>query len=449
MKTAKTICCFVSVLVLAITSHAATLTGTVRNATTSKPSAGDEVVLLKLAQGMEEAGRTKTDAAGKFSITLDDAAAPHLVRVIHQGVTYHKQAPPGTTNVEVDVYDAAKKLEGIATTVQVLRMQAGPGGQLQVSALYAMKNGSVPPRTLMSDRTFEFELPPGAQIESSLAVSGSGMPLNTAPVPDSSQKGRYYFVFPLRPGETRFQVNYHVPYAGELAVQTRALYPLEHFVAIVPKAMQFTASDAARFQPMDAEAGATTMVSTSVKLGETIAFKVSGTGEFPRDSEGSEAAASAAADTRPGGGLGPPSDAPDPLRQYRWWILAGLAVALVAGAFYVISRRDGGARSPSTGSTLHASVHQVGARPPSAGFASGDANPVEGDRAPTLPTHSTGNGAARSALLLEALKEELFRLEVERQRGEITEEEYQRAKAALDITIARALRVGKGTPSGA
>jgi len=47
---------------LASLVSAQTLTGTVKNATTGKPAAGDDVVLLKLGQGMEEAGRTKADA---------------------------------------------------------------------------------------------------------------------------------------------------------------------------------------------------------------------------------------------------------------------------------------------------------------------------------------------------------------------------------------------------
>ena len=51
-------------------SSAETLTGTVKNGTTSKPAAGDDVVLIKLGQGMEEAGRTKTDAKGNFSFQL-------------------------------------------------------------------------------------------------------------------------------------------------------------------------------------------------------------------------------------------------------------------------------------------------------------------------------------------------------------------------------------------
>ena len=96
------------VLILASLASAQTLTGTVKNATTGKPGAGDEVVLLSLGQGMEEAGRTKADAKGNFSLKLD-AEGPHLVRVIHQEVTYHRMAPPGTTSVEIEVYDAEQK----------------------------------------------------------------------------------------------------------------------------------------------------------------------------------------------------------------------------------------------------------------------------------------------------------------------------------------------------
>ena len=75
-------------------ASAATLTGTVTNGTTNKPAAGDEVILIKLASGMEEAGHTKADAQGKFSFNLDETNRPHLIRAIHQGVTYHQMAPP-------------------------------------------------------------------------------------------------------------------------------------------------------------------------------------------------------------------------------------------------------------------------------------------------------------------------------------------------------------------
>jgi hypothetical protein len=42
-------------------------------------------------------------------------------------------------------------------------------------------------------------------------------------------------------------------------------------------------------------------------------------------------------------------------------------------------------------------------------------------------------------LLLAALKEELFELEVERQQGKLTPDEYEKARAALEQTLQRAL----------
>jgi hypothetical protein len=47
---------------------------------------------------------------------------------------------------------------------------------------------------------------------------------------------------------------------------------------------------------------------------------------------------------------------------------------------------------------------------------------------------------ARPSLLLEALKEELFQLEVEHKQGRISQQEYEKAKAALDQTLERAVK---------
>ena len=58
---------------------------------------------------------------------------------------------------------------------------------------------------------------------------------------------------------------------------------------------------------------------------------------------------------------------------------------------------------------------------------------------PTAPARD------RNALLLEAMKEELFQLEIDRQQGKLTPEEYSKAKAALDETIKRALARGKSS----
>ena len=110
-------------ILLSSVASAQTLSGTLKNGTTGKPAAGDDVILIKLGQGMEEAARTKADASGHFSFKVADAG-PHLIRAVHQGVTYHTMAPPGTNSVEVQVFDVSKKLNDISVTADVMRFQA-------------------------------------------------------------------------------------------------------------------------------------------------------------------------------------------------------------------------------------------------------------------------------------------------------------------------------------
>ncbi len=43
-------------------------------------------------------------------------------------------------------------------------------------------------------------------------------------------------------------------------------------------------------------------------------------------------------------------------------------------------------------------------------------------------------------MLFQALKEELFELEVEHKQGKISQQEYEKAKAALDGTLERAIK---------
>src|SRR4029077_13139542 len=68
-----------------------------------------------------------------------------------------------------------------------------------------------------------------------------------------------------------------------------------------------------------------------------------------------------------------------------------------------------------------------------------DFGPTDAELA-DLPRTPKPKSADRSALLLEALKEEIFQLEVEHKQGRISQQEYERAKAALDQTLERAVK---------
>ncbi len=197
------------------------ITGTVTNGTTGKPSVGDDVTLLSLSQGMQEIANTKSDAQGRFSFPAPaDSQAPHMVRVNHQGVGYFPQGGPllpGSTTAELTVYDSAKKVDGLSQTVEVDRFQSD-GKQLDGISLYAVTNKSQPPRTVANDKgTFEIVLPNGAEIESAQAKGPGGQPIATETTP-GAQKNHYLLSYPLRPGETQFQISYHLPYSGEASI---------------------------------------------------------------------------------------------------------------------------------------------------------------------------------------------------------------------------------------
>ncbi|HXZ28640.1 MAG TPA: hypothetical protein VEG08_11660, partial [Terriglobales bacterium] len=201
--------------------------------------------------------------------------------------------------------------------------------------------------------------------------------------------------------------------------------PLEHLVVMLPKSMQFRPT-AGSFQSMP-DKDADVHVVTGMQPGQQIAFEISGTGATSRVPGGGDQAeagsdssgmAGGSADNRPGGGLGPPTETPDPLYQYRWQILIGLGLVLTFGAFYILNRR------PIAPALAKSAGGARGAAPV--------AEPAPELEEPPAPRD-------RKARLLEALKEELFQLEMERHEGRISQTEYEKAKSALDQTIARAI----------
>ncbi len=415
----RRVACFLILCVSPLSSaslSAETITGTVNNGTTGRPAAGDDVILITLGQGMDETARTRTDASGHFSFQLPDAG-PHLIRAIHQGVTYHRIAPPGTNSVELQVFDVSRNVAGVSVTADVMRFQA-QGSELQGIRLFAVSNASDPPHTQMHGKDFEFFLPDGAQIDQGMAMTAGGQPVNSSPIHEKV-KNRYGFVFPLRPGETQFQVVFHMKYSGELGIDPQALYGAQHFVVMVPKTMQFTPTPGVSFQSIEdpRQSDALVRVVSNTQVGQLLSFRISGTGtlnEPGNDSQGvphpveDQTVTPAAGNSSLKGGSGTAVGAPDPLERYRWYILVafGLLLGVVAFSFYSTNR----SRSSAVGRKEPDSIS------------------------------NTPSTSSRSGLLLEELKNELFQLEVEHRQGHISEPEYEQARAALDRTLTRAIK---------
>ena len=404
------------------------ITGIVTNKTTNKPSGGDDVVLIRLAQGMQEASRTKTDAKGRFTLEIPNGdSGMHLVRVTHDKANYFRPAPPGTQSVEVEVFNAAAKVKGVSSEADVMRLQTDESGKaLRIIENFFVKNESNPPLTQFSDRPFEFYLPEGAVVEGSAALAPGGMPVQASPVP-LVEPNHYAFIFPIRPGETRFQITYRLPYSGSLKFAPRVMMPTDTVAIMMPKSMTFKPGPSAPYTPVTEETTAQTYVARNAQPSQALDFTVSGTGQMPPDSGGAATAggaaagasapagaggaSSAASDTRPGGGLGVPLDPEgtnDPWAKYKWWILGGLGLAMAVGAGMLLKGGPARAVSPSG----------------AGGFAAG---PV-----------TTGSDS-----LLAAMKEELFALETDKLQGRLSESEYLEQKAALEVVLRRALLRGE------
>lgn len=388
--------------VCSLAATADTLKGVVQNSTTNKPSAGDEVTLKKIGNGMEDVAKTKTNAKGEFIFNVPAAQQPYIVWVQHQGVTYTQAGLPGGAPVAVRVFDSSPSVKELSIPEHAMALQTSPDGTtLSGEEFYTLSNQSVPPRTLTGQHTFEFYLPEGAKISESSVQSGKAQ-LKATVVP-TGEKNKFAFVFPIRPGQTQFHILYTVPYSGKLDINPRSDLKTDALMVVAPDSMKFAAGDSAIYQntPNPQYKTVNFYVAKNVTAQQKVAFEISGTGEMPREPEQNASNGGARGEPAgPGGGLGVPNERPDPLHSGQWLFLGVLSLFLAAGAVFVYTSNQ---NVPAT--------------------AGGPAVPQD-----------------RSALLMEAMKEEVFQLESDRLQGKITPQDYQTAKAALDKTLQRAVQ---------
>ncbi len=410
-------------------AQAATVAGTVTDKTTGKPAVGDAVALVAPMMGMSEVGNATTDAQGRYKLN-EPGSVPYLIRVTHQGADYFVSAPQGGGPADISVYDVAPKVDGVTIDEHVIGAETD-NGQLRVVESYVVHNGSAPPRTQWSKKSFEIILPSDAVLgDVSAQRPGAGSLPTTVKLDPDGPKGHYSFNFPIQPDEggkgTLFRVEYQVPYSsGKYAFHAMVTLPVTAVWVVLPKSMTFAGGSGAGFESSPQDPGMQTFMTRNAAPGKAIEFSVSGTGSFPRedqtaqgnagDNGGQEAGGQSAGGTgnQPGGGIGAPINTPDPLSKYKWWILGLLALLLAAAAAFLLRKPAiAGAVAPAG----------AGAKATSTVF---------------VPSAAPG---AKNGALLNALKEELFALESDKIAGALTPGEYTEQKSALETVMKRALK---------
>lgn len=389
---------------LAVTAtFAGTLTGAVRNSTTGAPAAGVDVVLISLAGGMESLASTRTDAQGRFQ--FDHAAigtTPLLVRVVYRGVNYHANVPPGQTTASVEIFDTTADPAAIDVASRLIVFQ--PDGEtLLIGEEFTIHNHTKPPLTMArNEGTFEFVTVEGATLSQVSAWGQAGMPLVQGTI--DKAPGRYAIAFALKPGENGVRLSYSIPYASNQAsVRLVSPYAAKRVLLIAPPTMQVSGEG---FQPAGSEQGWNLYARENVAANAMFQVTVSGTAPPPSAAEqgGSE-----------GGQM--VSRQPGRLNDVKWLLLAGFSVLFVLGVIFLM-RRPAPATIPAA----------VPAMPPAAA----DATPSPGG---DIVAQVMADAERQARQMLDDVKDTLIRLELRRQSGAISEEEYTRERRRAEDKI--------------
>ncbi len=392
--------CGASAMCTASGAETMTITGTAHNQTTSKPSEGDDVILLRLRNGMEEEARTKTDAQGGFTLTASSAGAQYVVRVMHQGVNYDYPVNNAAT-VDISVFDAVPKINGLSGSIGMVQLESD-GKTLKVTEMYGITNATNPPVTQAGPRNFEVSLPAGATLDSIEAKRAEGVWTNTPPTPIPGQAGGYAINFPIRPGDTLFKATYHLPYSGPTRFRLRLPYPIQKFAVIHPPSMSFRPLQQGVFMNPGVANGL--QIEKAVReplVGRVPAFEISGVGSVARTPAAQPVPVPA-----------PAVAAPSPRAARSIAAKNGESEASAAKAANVVLWLSLLAGTGFLGVAIGLALRKR----------RGQIQPVE-----------------RRRPLVEVLKEELFQLEIDRARGSISAEEYTATKQALNHMLQRAL----------
>ena len=435
MRSIKSACTAValSLLFSGALANAVTVSGTVTDKTTGKPSAGDTVELIDVQQGMAVVGSTTTDSKGHYKLEKT-GAGPELVRVTHQGGQYFIAAPEAGEPGNIPVYDVAASVPGIRIEADVVEVETS-NGSLQVTERYFVHNTAQLTQYNPS-KGFEVVIPGDALPDGASAKRPTGMPtvVNLKP---GNGKGHYQFDFPIQPDEaekdTLFQLSYHMPYSGSYTFHPQIQLPADNVAILLPKSIGFKNESGSTYQSVPQDPAIQTMLAKNVGPGVALDFTISGEGSMPREQQGAQAQQSAGQGmpTGPGGGIGEPIATPDPLTKYKWWILGGifLLLAMVAGFLLrkpaAVATAGGPPIAPPDIPTPRQSRPMATAtHAPAASFA------------PAAPA----NLGSHNATLLHVLKEEMFAIESEKLSGALSPSAYAEQKSALEIVLKRALQ---------
>ena len=397
-------------LFAASASLAGTIHGSVINRTTGKPIPNTDVDLLSPTQGMALLATVKSDAQGQFTATNDSiGAGPVLIRVTYQGVSFNGFAPPGRPQVDVEVFDVSKDPKTITPASHVIIFQPRDG-KLVGAEEYNVKNDSKPAVAYFrTEGNFEFAIPEKATLQNVTATGSLGMDVPQASI--DKGKGRYAIAYAFHPGETNIRLSYEVPYPGNSAtLKLLAAYPGMRMLLVAPPGVTLTGDG---ISAAGQEQGMNVFLHDALAVKASLAVSVSGVGS-PQAAEAADSPGQQQGQEGNSRTQGQQVNAAPPrIDDLKWPMLIGLIALFAIGAI-LLSRK------------------QIVMVP--AGGADDAPAPAQSKKAAKAAQQQAGVDAVKESVNanLDSLKEDVFRLELRKQAGTISEEDYAREKSRVE-----------------
>ncbi len=421
----------------------------VRNGTSGKPAAGVDVILIQLQGGMQPVANTKTDAQGNYKI--DNPAigqGPMLIRAVYRGVMFHQPLTPGKNAVDVTVYEPSSDAKTVAVGSRLIVFQPNEASLL-VGEEYALQNQSQPPVAYFNEKgDFNFDIPPGAELSQVSSWGPSGMPVVQGTIDRGKQQ--YAIAYAFQPGDNGVRLSYKVPYGSNRAtVRFTSPYAVQRVMLVAPPTVQVTS---AGFSPQGTEQGFNLYTRDAVPAGSTFDVSLSGTAPPPSATQ----APGAGEDAGQGAAGMPPQSQdqvnsrdsgvaiqalPNRLDNLKWILIGGLAALFVVGVMIlwrqpsamfvqavagetapVVARTSGGVAEPRRGREGRGSARKPPAVAPAVQTSMATAAVAAGSAVAAAPVVLEIDREVEQSL--DGLKDKLFRLELRRQAGTISEQAY-------------------------
>jgi len=405
-------------------AEAGTVHGTVNNGTTGRPAAGVEVILIQLQGSMQPVANTKSDTKGEFAFDNPGLGAqPMLVRAVYHGVNFHQPVPPGSNNVQVNIFESSTDAKIINVPSHVVVFQPN-GSTLIVGEEYEIENKSQPPQAYFrADGNFDFSLPEKAQLQQVAASGPTGMPVVQAPM--DKKNNHYSLAYAFRPGQSRVRYSYEIPYPGNSAtVKIPTIYPGGRLIVVAPPTVQVSGQGLAAGGQ---EQGMSLYGRDDVPAGTIVAVNLSGTAPPPDAGGGGADQGQQRRDAQQGGGEAAGvgiQQVPGRLDVLKWPVIIGFVCVFALGAILLVRKPVAAVAGgvPLEESTVAAKLEKA-------------KSPKASRPSPASGSTSLAEVDAVIGTSLDALKERLFRLELRHQAGTISEEEYAQERARAEKVL--------------